>query len=44
MISIVPFLIVVAVTVLELAIAFLQAYVFSVLVSLYLADAIHLSH
>lgn len=40
--SIVPLAIVFALTGLELAIAFLQAYVFSVLVCIYLNDAIHL--
>jgi F0F1-type ATP synthase membrane subunit a len=39
-----PLLIIMAVTVLELGIAFLQAYVFTILICLYLNDAIHLSH
>lgn len=40
--SILPLAIVFALTGLELAIAFLQAYVFSVLICIYLNDAIHL--
>lgn len=40
--SVLPLAIVFALTGLELAIAFLQAYVFSVLVCIYLNDAIHL--
>lgn len=40
--SIVPLAIVFALTGLELAIAFLQAYVFAILVCIYLNDAIHL--
>ncbi len=42
--SIIPFFIIMAVTILELAIAFLQAYVFTILVCLYLHDVIALSH
>lgn len=40
--SLVPLLIIFALTGLEIAIAFLQAYVFTVLVCIYLNDAIHL--
>jgi ATP synthase subunit 6 len=39
-----PLLIIIAVTVLELGIAILQAYVFTILVCLYLNDALHLAH
>jgi len=39
-----PLLLVIAVTGLELGIASLQAYVFTILVCLYLNDAIHLAH
>ena len=39
-----PLIIIVAVTVLELGIAILQAYVFTILICLYLNDAINLSH
>nr|SYZ47127.1 65abb3f6-00ec-468f-b6f2-9cc2d7e5047e [Plasmodiophora brassicae] len=39
-----PLLIIIAVTVLELGIALLQAYVFTILICLYLNDAINLSH
>jgi F-type H+-transporting ATPase subunit a len=39
-----PFALVVAVVVLELGIAFLQAYVFIVLLSIYLNDSLHPSH
>lgn len=39
-----PFGIIVAVTRLELSIALLQAYVFAILVCLYLHDALALSH
>jgi F-type H+-transporting ATPase subunit a len=38
----IPFSVVVGLTVLELAIAFLQAYVFAVLSCIYLHDAIHM--
>jgi ATP synthase subunit 6 len=40
--SVVPLLIIFALTGLELAIAFLQAYVFTILVCIYLNDSIHL--
>lgn len=40
--SIVPFLIVVAITVLEMAVALIQAYVFSLLLSIYINDTLHL--
>jgi ATP synthase subunit 6 len=39
-----PLLIIIAVTVLELGIAILQAYVFTILICLYLNDAINLTH
>lgn len=39
-----PLIIIIAVTILELGIALLQAYVFTVLVCLYLKDALYLSH
>lgn len=39
-----PLIIIMAVTVLELGIAALQAYVFTILICLYLKDALHLSH
>lgn len=44
LLSIIPFILVLAVIVLELGIAFLQAYVFFVLLSIYLNDSIHPSH
>lgn len=40
--SIIPLLVVFLVTILEVAIAFLQAYVYTVLVCIYLNDAINL--
>ncbi len=40
--SAIPFLIVVAITVLEMAVALIQAYVFSLLLSIYINDTIHL--
>ena len=40
--SIFPFAVVLAITVLEFAVAFLQAYVFAILVCIYLNDAINL--
>jgi F-type H+-transporting ATPase subunit a len=40
----VPFVLVVMVYALEIIVSFLQAYVFSVLTALYIADAIHLHH
>jgi len=42
--SILPFILIVALTGLEILIAFLQAYVFAILTCLYLNDAIHLEH
>lgn len=42
--AIFPFLLVVAITFLELAIAFIQAYVFLVLLSIYLNDSLHPVH
>jgi len=42
--SILPFVLIVALTGLEVLIAFLQAYVFTILTCLYLNDAIHLEH
>jgi ATP synthase subunit 6 len=39
-----PLIIIIAVTILELGIALLQAYVFTILICLYLNDAINLSH
>jgi len=44
MLSLFPLIIIIAVTVLELGIALLQAYVFTILICLYLNDAMHLSH
>ena len=41
-VAIVPFAVNVAMTALEFLIAFLQAYVFAVLTSIYLNDALHL--
>jgi len=43
-ISIFPFLGIVAVTLLELLVAFLQAYVFAILTCIYLNDAVHAGH
>lgn len=43
-VQLVPLVIIIAVTVLELGIAILQAYVFTILICLYLNDAINLSH
>jgi ATP synthase subunit 6 len=40
-VSAVPFLIVVAITVLEMAVALIQAYVFSLLVTIYINDTLH---
>jgi len=42
--SILPFILVLAVFVLELGIAFLQAYVFTILLCIYLNDSFHPSH
>ena len=42
--SVIPFIIILAVVVLELGIAFLQAYVFLILLSIYLNDSFHPSH
>jgi F-type H+-transporting ATPase subunit a len=42
--AIIPFTMTVALTALEVLVAFLQAYVFAILTSLYLNDAIHPSH
>jgi ATP synthase subunit 6 len=42
--TIFPFILVLAVIILELGIAFLQAYVFVVLLSIYLNDSLHPSH
>ncbi len=42
--SIVPLVFTVALTALEFLVAFLQAYVFSILTCMYLSDAIHPSH
>ncbi|MBB5518952.1 ATP synthase F0 subcomplex A subunit [Amphiplicatus metriothermophilus] len=42
--SIFPFLGIVAVTLLELLVAFLQAYVFAILTCIYLNDAVHAGH
>jgi F0F1-type ATP synthase membrane subunit a len=41
-VSLIPWLIVIMITILELVIACLQAYVFLVLVSIYLGDVINL--
>lgn len=43
-ISIFPFIGIVAVTLLELLVAFLQAYVFAILTCIYLNDAVHAGH
>jgi F-type H+-transporting ATPase subunit a len=40
--SVAPFALIVAITALELLIAFLQAYVFAVLTCIYLGEALHL--
>ena len=42
--AIIPFAMTVALTALEVLVAFLQAYVFAILTSMYLNDAIHPSH
>jgi len=42
--AILPFLLTVALTALEILVAFLQAYVFAILTCLYLNDALHPSH
>jgi F-type H+-transporting ATPase subunit a len=42
--ALLPFAMVVALTALEVLVAFLQAYVFAILTSMYLNDAIHPSH
>ena len=42
--AIIPFFMTVALTALEVLVAFLQAYVFAILTSMYLNDAIHPSH
>ena len=42
--GVVPFVVMIAVNALELLIAFLQAYVFALLTSIYLNDALHPSH
>ncbi|MCA8888608.1 MAG: F0F1 ATP synthase subunit A [Parvularculaceae bacterium] len=43
-ISIFPFLGIVAITLLEILVAFLQAYVFAILTCIYLNDAVHVGH
>jgi ATP synthase subunit 6 len=43
-VAIVPFVLVLAITVLEFGIAFLQAYVFVILLCIYLNDALHPGH
>ena len=40
--SIAPFLLIVAIMLLELLVAFLQAYVFAILTCIYLNEALHL--
>ncbi|OPB29183.1 F0F1 ATP synthase subunit A [Bartonella sp. WD12.1] len=42
--SILPLIMTVAITALEFLVAFLQAYVFTVLTCMYLSDAVHLGH
>jgi F-type H+-transporting ATPase subunit a len=42
--AILPFAMTVALTALEVLVAFLQAYVFAILTCMYLNDAIHPSH
>jgi F-type H+-transporting ATPase subunit a len=42
--GVVPLLLTVALTALELLVAFLQAYVFAVLTCIYLNDALHVRH
>jgi F-type H+-transporting ATPase subunit a len=42
--AVIPFVMTVALTALEVLVAFLQAYVFAILTSMYLNDAIHPSH
>jgi len=43
-VAVVPFILVLAITVLEFGIAFLQAYVFVILLCIYLNDALHPGH
>ena len=43
-ISIAPFLLIIAIMMLELLVAFLQAYVFAILTCIYLNDALHMHH
>ena len=43
-IHLIPLIVIIAVTVLELGIAILQAYVFTILMCLYIKDALYLSH
>ena len=43
-VGIIPFILVLAITVLEFGIAFLQAYVFVILLCIYLNDALHPGH
>jgi F-type H+-transporting ATPase subunit a len=40
--SIAPMLLIIAITLLELLVAFLQAYVFAILTCIYLSEALHL--
>ena len=42
--SVLPLIMTVAITALEFLVAFLQAYVFTVLTCMYLADAVHPGH
>ena len=42
--AVLPFAMVIALTALELLVAFLQAYVFAILTCIYLNDAIHPGH
>jgi len=43
-VSIFPFVGIVAITLLEILVAFLQAYVFAILTCIYLNDAVHAGH
>ena len=42
MVSIFPLLIILFITILEIAVAVIQAYVFAILCSIYVADALHI--
>lgn len=44
LVHLIPLVVIILVTILELGIAFLQAYVFTILICLYIKDALYLSH